>query len=107
MVFALLAGLALVGQQIGTESAAFGPARLESDGGSGDMGYCGSNGFGLFLPQPCFLPLWFELSEWGRLPPDPSLPHLHRAGASRRRLRPTTSPAASSATASVSARADM
>ena len=44
MVFAMLAGLALVGQQIGTESAAFGPARLESDGGSGDMGYAGSNG---------------------------------------------------------------
>ena len=39
-----LNGLALVGQQIGTESAAFGPARLESDGGSGDMGYAGSNG---------------------------------------------------------------
>ena len=49
MVFALLT-LGLVGRDIGTEAAAFGPSRLESDGGSGDMGYCGSNGCEL---PPC------------------------------------------------------
>jgi hypothetical protein len=36
--------LALVGKNIGTEAAAFGPQTLQSDGGSGDVGYCGSNG---------------------------------------------------------------